>query len=460
MPTESPVETYLEQNFSRLVDELQDFLKIPSISALPEHASDVKRAAEWLRTKLDNIGFSAAELIETERHPLVYAERKIQGDAPTLLLYGHYDVQPTDPLDEWQTETEPFSPTIRGNDLFARGACDDKGQTLLAVAALEAWLAAEGELPVNVKILIEGEEESGGESIASYVTENPEKLACDLVLVCDTHMVSQEQPSLISSLRGVLYTEIEVQGAKSDLHSGNYGGVAPNPIHALCLLLARLKGEDGTINIPELNAVIPQPAAAELKFWQEDPLHIAESLKKEMGVEELVGENNLPALQRLGLRPTLEVHGIRGGFTGAGAKTVIPAKAVAKVSLRLPPGIDPDQVFSWLEKAATANLPAGHAMTVTNLHAGAGVSVDTTTPYFQAAAAALAAIYGVQPVFMREGGSIPIAALFDAVLKAPVILMGFGLPDDNLHAPNEKFSLDQFRKGMLTVAAFLGKLPK
>jgi len=456
MPTDTSVETYIEQNFSKLVDELQDFLKIPSISALPEHAPDVKRAAEWLRDKLRHIGFSSAELIGTQRHPLIYAERTIQGEAPTLLLYGHYDVQPTDPLDEWQTD--PFSPTIRGNNLFARGACDDKGQTLLAVAALEAWLAVKGELPVNVKILIEGEEESGGESIASYVTENPEKLACDLVLVCDTHMVSQEQPSLISSLRGVLYTEIEVQGAKSDLHSGNYGGVAPNPIHALCLLLARLKGEDGTINIPELSAVIPQPAPTELKFWQEDPLHIAESLKKEMGVGELVGENDLPALQRLGLRPTLEVHGIRGGFTGAGAKTVIPARAVAKVSLRLPPGIDPEKVFSWLEKAAAANIPAGHAMKITNLHAGAGVNVDTETPYFKAATTALAATYGVQPVFMREGGSIPIAALFDAVLKAPVILMGFGLPDDNLHAPNEKFSLDQFRKGMLTVAAFLGKL--
>jgi len=458
MQPDTELQSFCDQNFTRLVQEFQEFLTIPSISALPEHNGDVRKAAEWIKNKLQNIGFASAALIETAGHPLVYGELTVSDSAPTLLLYGHYDVQPVDPIDEW--DTEPFSPTVRDGNMYARGACDDKGQILLAVAAMEAWLAAKGKLPINIKILFEGEEESGGEAIAKYVLENPEKLTCDVILVCDTHMVSESQPSLIASLRGILYTEMEVQGARSDLHSGTYGGVAPNPFHALCVMIARLKGEDGKINIPELTVSLPEPTSEEVRFWQEDPLHIIENLKREMGVDQLVGENEFPPLQRLGLRPTLEVHGIRGGFTGEGAKTVIPAKALAKVSLRLPPGYDPDEVFTWLEKAAHAKLPAGHTLKVVNLHAGSGVNVNTSSPFFTAAATALEETYGVRPVYMREGGSIPVAALFDSVLHAPIIFMGCGLPDDNLHAPNEKFSLEQFRKGVLTVANFIGKLAK
>ena len=456
MKSKESLNTFFKQQLPRLTEELKDFLTIPSISALPEYQDDVMRAAHWLVTKLKTIGLAQTGPIATAAYPLIFAEKKVSDEVPTLLLYGHYDVQPVDPVDEWQTP--PFVPSIRDGNIYARGACDDKGQLLLAVCALEAWLSATDCLPVNIKILFEGEEESGGENIAQYVQEHPEKLKTDVVLVCDTHMVNKDQPSIISSLRGILYTEIEVHGAQTDLHSGSYGGVAPNPIHALCLLLARLKGEDGKINIPELAAALPVPSAKEQQLWQEDPLQIEKSLKHEMGVTELVGENDLPAMQRIGLRPTLEVHGIRGGFTGDGAKTVIPAKALAKVSLRLPPGLVPDEVFSWLEKAAQQYLPAGHTMTLTNLHAGNGVSVDIDNPHFLAAVEALEAIYGKKPVFMREGGSIPIAALFDSVLRAPVIFMGFGLPDDNLHAPNEKFSLEQYRKGMETVADFLGRL--
>ncbi len=447
-------ERYLEEQGDRIIGELREWLAIPSISALPAYRQDVIRAAEWVHRKLAGIGFPEVETIATDGHPLVIGRWQVDETRPTLLVYGHYDVQPVDPLPQWRTP--PFEPDIRGDAIYARGASDDKGQVMLVLAALEAWAVGEGGLPVNVKVLLEGEEESGGAAIESYVRDNPDVLCCDAVLICDTHMVHPEQPSIISGLRGIVYAEIGVWGAATDLHSGSYGGVAPNPVHALCLLLARLKGEDGVINIAQLSAAGPEVSEEERRFWLEDPLRIEASLKKAMGVEKLVGEKNVPPLERLGNRATLEVHGIRGGFTGEGAKTVIPAEALAKVSLRLPAHLDPDEVFGWFEAAARTFMPDGHRMRVTYLHGGKGVAVNPDNPYVQAAVEALAAVYGKPPVFMREGGSIPIAALFDAILKVPVILMGFGLPDDGIHAPNEKLSLGQFRRGMRTVAEFLG----
>ena len=447
---------YLDENFDHFVEQLHQWLTIPSISTLPHHRADVARAAHWVRERLAVIGFPETEVIATEGHPLVSAEWQIGVGQPTLLIYGHYDVQPADPLEEWSSP--PFQPTLRDNKLYARGASDDKGQVMLVLAALEAWVKTDGAPPVNIKVILEGEEEAGGEAIAKYVGTHAHLLQADAVLICDTHMINAEQPSLITGLRGILYTEIAVTGAKTDLHSGSYGGVAPNPLHGLCLLLSRLKGEDGTINIRQLTAAIPQADPSEKKFWQEDPLGINNALLAEMGVAEMVGETAYPPLERIGLRPTLEVHGIVGGFTGEGAKTVIPAEAMAKVSLRLPATLDPNEVFSWLSEAAHALMPRGYRLRLTKLHAGKGLSVNGDNPYIQAAAAALAATFAVPPVFTREGGSIPIAALFAELLQAPIVLLGFGLADDRVHAPNEKFSLSQFRLGMKTVADFLGRI--
>ncbi len=456
MATNTTRNEYLDHHQNQFIEQLSEWLEIPSISTLSEHSHDVRRAADWVKDRLAAIGFPESKTIETERHPLVYSEWLNDKNQPTLLIYGHYDVQPVDPIDEWKTP--PFEPTIRDGNIYCRGASDDKAQIMLVLAALEAWINVDGALPVNIKILLEGEEEAGGASIAKYVQENPERLQADAVLICDTHMVHLEQPSLVIGLRGILYTEIAVSGAKTDLHSGSYGGVAPNPLHALCVLISRLKGEDGVIQIPELVASIPAPSAAEKLFWQDDPLNVKEALCAEMGVEKLVGDKRYPPLERIGLRPTLEVHGIRGGFTAEGAKTVIPATAVAKVSLRLPANLDPNEVFGWLETAVLRHMPAGHSVQLTNLHAGKGFHISPDNRYLRAAAKALESVYDTAPVFMREGGSIPIASLFNAILDIPVVLMGFGLPDDTIHAPNEKFSLEQFRRGMKTVADFLGRL--
>lgn len=449
---------YLKNNQNRFLEELSQWLRIPSISALPEHSDDVAKAAEWVKKKLLNIGFPKAEIIPTGRHPLVLGEWFVDDNQPTLLCYGHYDVQPVDPLAEWHSD--PFEPVVKNGNIYARGACDDKSQVYLILAALEAFAQIEGKPPINIKILLEGEEESGGESIDAYVRQNGEALQADAALICDTPIVDANQPSIVNGLRGLLYTEIKVIGPRRDLHSGTYGGIAPNPLHCLCLLISRLKGEDGKINIDQLEAAIPPSTDKEKEFWNKDPLHLNEAFMNEMGVEQLVGEAEYPPLERVGDRPTLEVHGIAGGFTGDGAKTVIPAEAMAKISLRLTAGMDPSLVFTWLEQAVANHMPSGYKYTIKQLAGGEGVRVDPDNPYIQAAAQSLKTTYGKEVFFMREGGSIPIAALFDQVLKLPVILMGFGLPDDGIHAPNEKFSLDQFSKGMQTVAHYLATIQR
>ena len=450
------LETYISENEGRFLEELKDWLRIPSISTLPEHAGDVRRAAEYAAGQLRNIGFEQVQLIETQGHPLIYGEwLKVPGK-PTVLVYGHYDVQPVDPVELW--ESPPFEPTVRGDNLYCRGACDDKGQTMLVLKALESLMRVNGKLPVNVRVLIEGEEEAGGEAIDHYVRTYPERLACDTAFICDTGMPSKEVPALIYGLRGITYTEVEVRGAKRDLHSGEFGGVAPNPLHALALIIAGLKGADGHINIPGLYDKVRQPGEAERAFWQSNPLNIEQMLKEEMGVSEFSGENEYSALERLGARPTLEVHGIIGGFVGEGAKTVIPATAKAKISLRLPSDLKSHEVFALFEKRVKELAPAGVEVIVHNLHGGEAVLVEPDTPPMRAAIAALKETYGHEPVLLREGGSIPIAALFYEILQAPVVLMGFGLPDDNLHAPNEKYSLTQFYKGIRTVASFLQKM--
>lgn len=450
------IETYITEHENQFLEDLKAWLRIPSISTLPAHTGDVQRAAEYAVEQLKRLGIEQAKLLQTQGHPLVYGEWLQATGKPTLLIYGHYDVQPVDPIELW--ETAPFEPTIRNGNIYSRGAADDKGQVMLVLKALETLMTVNGTLPINVKILIEGEEEDGGESIEHYVRTYPERLSCDAAFICDTHMPSTELPALITGLRGIIYTEVEVHGAKQDLHSGTYGGIAPNPLHALAIIISRLKDADGHIHIPGLYDKLRKPSHEEKTFWQQDPLHMNDAFLKEMGVSQLSGELEYPPLERASARPTLEVHGIIGGFTGEGGKTVIPAVAKAKISLRLPPDLKSREVFTLFEQTVKEIAPAGVTVNVIDLHGGEGILVSPESTVMQAAADALEEVYGKTPVFLREGGSIPIAALFDEVLNVPVVLMGFGLPDDNLHAPNEKYSLKQFFNGVRTVANFLQRM--
>ncbi len=450
------LEAYITENEGRFLEDLKGWLRIPSISTLPEHAADIWRAAQYAVDQLTVIGFERARLIETSGHPLVYGEWLKAPGKPTLLVYGHYDVQPVDPVDLWHTP--PFEPTIRGDNLYCRGACDDKGQTMLVFKALESLMTVNGTLPVNVRVLIEGEEEAGGESIEHYVKTHPERLGCDVVLICDTGMPAKDLPALIYGLRGIIYTEVEVRGAKRDLHSGEYGGIAPNPLHTLAIIIAGLKDAGEHIHIPGLYDKVRKPTTEELKFWNEDMLHINGLLLEEMGVSQFTGEAEYSPMERIWARPTLEVHGIIGGFTGEGAKMVIPAVSKAKISLRLPPDVKSEEAFMLFERRVKELAPAGVEVRVDKIHGGEGVMVMPDSPPMQAAAAALKEYFGKEPIFIREGGSIPVAALFHEVLNVPVVMMGFGLPDDNLHSPNEKYSLSQFYKGIRTVASFLQRL--
>ncbi len=446
------LQTYITEHENAFLEDLKGWLRIPSISTLPEHKPDMYSAANYAVAELQCIGFDNTGLISTQGNPLVYGEWLKAPGKPTVLVYGHYDVQPVDPVALWQSP--PFEPTIRDGNIYARGASDDKGQTMLVFKALESLMQVNGTLPVNVRVLIEGEEEAGGESIESYVKTSPERLQCDAAFICDTGMPAKDIPALVSGLRGIVYTEVEVHGAVRDLHSGSYGGVAPNPLHALAIIISRLKDADGHIHIPGLYDKLRRPTHAEKEFWQNDPLHINELLREEMGVSQLSGELEYPPLERISARPTLEVHGIAGGFIGEGGKTVIPAVATAKISLRLPADLESAEVFALFERTVKEVAPPDVTVTVRNSHGGEGILISPDSPAIQAATHALEETYGKEPVFLREGGSIPIAALFDKILGAPVVMMGFALPDDNVHAPNEKYSLDQFFKGLHAVARF------
>lgn len=434
---------YVDEHSEAFLDELKQLLRIPSISTLPSHKKDVRRAAQFVADQLRQIGLNKVKLIKTAGHPLVYGEWLAAKDKPTVLIYGHYDVQPVDPRELWVSD--PFEPEVRNDNLYARGAVDDKGQMFGLLKSLEALMrTGGGKLPINVRVLIEGEEEAGGEAIEAYVRENAKKLGCDVVLVADTGMPAPGVPALVYGLRGIIYTEIEARGARHDLHSGAFGGVAPNPLHALALVLSRLKGPDGRITIPELYARLHPVTDAERALWDRSPVDVPALLKQEMGVDVLPGEQEYDPRERLAARPTFEVHGIIGGFTGEGAKTVIPAEARAKVSLRLPPELDPREVLSLLTKRVAELAPPGVQMTVKEVHGGRGVLVPVDNVYVRAAEKALEEEWGRPPVFEREGGSIPVGALFDSELHAPIIFMGTGLPDDNIHAPNEKYHIPNF----------------
>ena len=443
---------FARQNHPRFLNELKDLLRIPSVSTLPEHAADCRRTAENLAAELKRIGMENVRLIETQGHPLVYADWLRAAGKPTVLCYGHYDVQPADPLDEWHTP--PFEPTERNGNLFARGAVDDKGQMYMHVKALESLLATNKALPLNVRVLLEGEEEVGGEGIAAYVASKPADLKADFALVSDTEMFAPGLPTLCVGLRGMIYTELEVRGAKTDLHSGMYGGAAPNPFVALAHIIAKLKDENGRILIPGFYDDVQAPSAEELAAWKSLPFDEEHYRETEVGSKTLVGESGYSVLERTWARPTLEVHGMPGGFIGAGAKTVIPAKALAKISMRLVPDMTPAKAFEQYKSYVEKIAPAGVDVSVRLIHSGDACLIPVDNPYVQAATRAMHEVWGKDTVFIRSGGSIPIVGDFDKHLGLPSVMMGFGLPDDNLHAPNEKFNLKNFELGIRSIIRF------
>jgi acetylornithine deacetylase/succinyl-diaminopimelate desuccinylase-like protein len=445
--------SYFLDHQSEFLEGLKAFLRIPSISALSEHKNDIRRAAEFARDELRSAGMTAAELIEGEGNPLVYAEWLGAPGKPTILFYGHYDVQPPDPLEEWKSP--PFEPEVRGNDIFARGSADDKGQVYIQIKAVEGLLKTTGRLPVNVKFLLEGEEETGGEHIEAYVKTRPPRLKSDAVVVCDTEMFAPELPTICVGLRGMVYYELNVQGADHDLHSGVYGGAAPNPILAIAEIVTALKDRDGHILIPGFYDRVAPASAKERAAWASLPFDEQEYTAKEMGARELVGEPGVPLFERVWARPTLEVHGIRGGFTGEGAKTVIPARATAKISTRLVGDQRVDESIAQFKAAVAAATPRGVTAEVKVLHSGEPSLTNPDNRFIHAAAEALERTFGKKTVYVRSGGSIPIVGVFDRYLGIPSVMMGFGLPDDNLHAPNEKFHLPNFYRGIETVARYL-----
>jgi acetylornithine deacetylase/succinyl-diaminopimelate desuccinylase-like protein len=452
---------YAKAHGDRFVEELKSLLRIPSVSTAPEHRGDVRAAAEFVAEGLRKAGLENVTLIETttptrEGHPLVYADWLHLPGKPTVLLYGHYDVQPAEPLDEWKSP--PFEPEVRGNDIFARGAVDDKGQMWMHVKALESLMTAEGKLPVNVRVIVEGEEEVGGEGIAAFVREHGEKLKADAALVSDTEMFAPELPTLCVGLRGMIYTELETKGAATDLHSGMYGGAAPNPFVALAQIIAKLKDEDGHIAVPGFYDGIEEPTKDELEAWRSLPFDEEHYRKTEVGSIELTGEPQYSVLERTWSRPTMDVHGMPGGFIGAGAKTVIPARATAKISFRLVPGMKPETTFAKYKAFVESIVPKGITVKVTMIHSGEPIVVSTDNEYVRAATAAMAEVFGKQTVFVRGGGSIPIVGDFVRELGIPTVMMGFGLPDDNLHAPNEKFHLPNFHRGIESIVRFLDKV--
>ncbi|MCC6343112.1 MAG: dipeptidase [Bryobacterales bacterium] len=448
------LETYIGGNEARFLEELNAFLRIPSISTSPEHAADVRRAAGYVAARLTEAGLENVEVIPTEKHPLVYGEWLGAPGKPTVLCYGHYDVQPPDPLELW--DSPPFEPTIRGGNLHARGAADDKGQMYMHIKAVEALRAVHGgRLPLNVKFLIEGEEEVGGWSIAKYVPPHKEKLKADVALVSDTALYAEGIPTLCIGLRGLVYTEVECTGAARDLHSGLYGGAAPNAVQGLIEVLAKAKNAGGVIQIPGIYDEVEAPAPAELESWKSLPFDEAGFLKKEVGSTALTGEAGYSVLERTWARPTLEVHGIAGGFTAAGAKTVIPAKATAKVSFRLVPKQDPEKVVNAFREFLAANTPAGTKLELRVLSSGPAIAVNPDHPAIAVAARVFARALGRPTVFTRSGGSIPVVGDFATHLGIPTVLMGFGLPDDGLHSPNEKYNLKNYYTGILTIAGFL-----
>lgn len=445
---------YAKNNAERFRTELHEWLKIPSISTLPDHAVDVKHAAAWLKAKLEALNFDSVEVVETPGHPIVYAENLQAGeDAPTILVYGHYDVQPADEVEDGWSHP-PFDPIEKNGKLYARGSSDDKGQVFIHVKAMESIITQDGKLPVNIKMVIEGEEEISSINLGDFLVKNKERLAADICVISDTAILSLKQPSIVYALRGLAYMELEVFGAKTDLHSGAFGGTVHNPAQALAEIIAQLHNPDGSISVPGFYdnvLALDEAERAEL----EKTTWTVEQWSESTGIDMPWGEEQYTLRERVGARPTLEVNGMVSGFYGEGAKTVLPAKALAKISCRLVANQDPNRIYELIRDYVAEITPDTIKSEVRLLHTGSPAYIDPNLPAMQAAIKAYKEVWGVEPLFQREGGSIPIVANFQQELDIPVILMGFGLNSDGAHGPDEHFHIELFHKGIDTIIHFL-----
>ncbi len=448
---------YIENNKEKHLSELFELLSIKSISSLPEHDGDTLDAAEWMVNNIKSIGISNVELHETKGHPVIFAERIENPSFETVLIYGHYDVQPVDPLDLWHSD--PFKPEIRDGKIYCRGSSDDKGQLFAHIKALEAILATNGNLPVNIKLLIEGEEECGSDNLEHFIRANTEKLKCDLVLISDTEWFSEELPSICYSLRGISYVEVYVKGPNRDLHSGTYGGAVDNPINVLCNMIARLKDNYGKITIPGFYDDVAELTEEERKGFLELPFDL-DAYKKDLDIAEVYGENGYTTIERASGRPTLDINGIKGGFIGSGAKTVLPSEASAKISMRLVPNQNASDITGKISRYLKEIAPATVKVEVSVLHGGNPVMVPRDGKGVKAATTAMEKAFGKTPAFTREGGSIPIVELFGLELNAPTVLMAFGLPGDNIHSPNESFALANYHGGIKASVLFFDEYIK
>src|SRR5579859_4127420 len=448
---ENDLDAYCAANEQRHVDELIEFLRIPSISADPDHAADVRRNAEYLAAAARTVGFSPVELIETAGHPAVYAERLVDPALPTALIYGHHDVQPVDPLDEWRTS--PFEPEVRDGNVYGRGAVDDKGQVWMHLKAVESVLAVRGELPLNLKLIVEGEEESGSVHFEEIVESEQQRLRADILVVSDTAIIADGIPSLCTGLRGLAGVEVHVQGPALDLHSGRFGGAVANPVAALAEILASLHDPaTRRVTVPGFYDDVREPSAEERELFARVPYDVDEFRAEAGGVPSTVGEAGWTDRERLWARPTLEFNGIWGGYSGPGSKTIIPATAAAKITCRLVADQDPARIADLVARAVTDAAPPGVSVQVDNSAGGRPVVTPINHPAVQAVARAVARVFGTAPLFLREGGSIPPVEIFSRLLGMPAVLAGFGLPDDRIHAPNEKMSLDMCARGIRTLA--------
>lgn len=444
------IRNYVNENKQRFLDELFELLRFPSVSADPKYKADVLKTADYVADKLKTAGAEKVEICQTAGYPIVYGEKIIDKSLPTVLVYGHYDVQPADPLELWKTP--PFEPTIRDEKIYARGACDDKGQFYMHVKAFELMMKTDS-LPCNIKFMIEGEEEVGSANLGIFVGQNKERLKADVVLISDTSMISLEHPSLETGLRGLSYVEVEVTGPNRDLHSGVYGGAVANPATILAKLIASMHDENNHITIPGFYNDVVELSAKEREELNKAPYNETE-YKTDLEVNELWGERGYSTLERTGTRPTLEVNGIWGGYIGEGAKTVLPSKAFAKISMRLVPNQNSDEITRLFEEHFEKIAPKSVKVKVSPHHGGEPVVTPTNSIAYKAAQKAILESFGKEPIPTRGGGSIPIVALFEKELGIKTVLMGFGLDSDNLHSPNEKFDIANFYKGIETIPLF------
>ncbi len=440
---------YIHMQRDRYVEELKQYLAIPSVSALPQHQADVRKCAEWSADHMRHIGLQNVRVIETPGNPIVYGDWLGAPGAPTILFYGHYDVQPVDPVELW--DSPPFEATVREGEIYARGAADDKGQVFMHFKAVEAHMTQNGRLPVNMKFFVEGEEEVGSLHLDHFVRDNKEMLGADVVVISDSAMFARGVPSICYGLRGLVYYQIDLRGTKSDLHSGVFGGAVANPAFALAQLLAQMKDKSGKVKIAGFYDDVKDLTPEERAEWKKLPFD-EKAYRKELGAPKLTGEAGYTVLERVWGRPTFEVNGLLSGFTGEGPKTVIPALSMAKVSMRLVPNQDPDKIAKLFEAYVEKVAPGTVELKLTRLHGGKPWMADFDSPYIRAAGRAIEKGFGKTPVFTREGGSIPVVATFQEELGIPSVLFGVGLPDENAHAPNEKLDLGNFHGGIIASA--------